>query len=143
MNYVEPLKKVSRKRNVPRRPKLAEANTAAILGGITLGLLSGNILTALLGGAIIGGLADQKQPLEFAVREYLKQKGLEVIFYYPAFRSVKVTFQYAQSAYWTIQTAMPDSLQLSDDDREDWLYGTLIAKELPKALREIQKLNHQ
>lgn len=143
MNYVEPLKKVSRKRNLPRRPKWADANTAAIIGGITLGLLSGNILTALASGVIIGGLADQKQPLEFAIREYLKQKGLEVIFYYPAFRSIKVTFQYQSSAYWTIQTVMPDELQLNDEDREDWLYGTLIAVELPKALREIRKLNNQ
>nr|MBA3695022.1 hypothetical protein [Acidobacteriota bacterium] len=94
---------------------------------------------ALIGGAGGAVLANQKQPLEFAVREYFKQKGLEVIFFYRAPRAVKVTFSYAPNAFWTVEAVMPDELiNLSDEDRDDWLYGSLVTKALPKVLRAIK-----
>ena len=124
---------------LPRRPALADTSTAALLGAVAVGLLTGGLGGVLIGGASGAVLANQKQPLEFAVREYFKQKGLEVIFFYRAPRAVKVTFSYAPNAFWTVGSVMPDDLKiLSDDDRDDWLYGSLTAKALPKVLRTIR-----
>lgn len=125
---------------LPRRPKVGEASTGALLGAIALGLLTRDITAAIAGGAIGAGLANKKQPLELAVREYLKTKGFEVIFFYRSPRSAKVTFRYADNAFWTIETIMPDGLILSDEDRDDWLYGSLVKKELPKILRKLKLL---
>lgn len=122
---------------LPRRPALGDASTGAILGAAALGLLTGDWKAALAGGAGGAILANQKQPLEFAVREYFRQKGLEVAFFYRAPRAVKVTFSYAPNAFWTVETVMPDNLDLSDDDRDDWLYGSLIVSALPNVLRSI------
>jgi len=127
---------------LPRRPNLADASSAALLGAIALGILSGGDWKAALAGGAV--LANQKQPLEFAVRESFKQKGLEVIFFYRAPRAVKVTFSYAPNAYWTVESVMPDELNhLSPEDRDDWLYGSLIKKELPKIQRKIRQLKHR
>ena len=129
---------------LPRRPTLGDTSTAALLGAVALGLLTGGLGGALIGGAGGAVLANQKQPLEFAVREYFKQKGLEVIFFYRAARAVKVTFGYAPNAYWTVESVMPDELNhLSPEDRDDWLYGSLIKKELPKIQRKIRQLKHR
>ncbi len=73
-----------------------------------------------------------------AVRQYFAQHNLEVIFFYRAPRAVKVTFRYGTNAYWTIESAMPDELKLPPEDVEDWLYGNLIKKELPKKIRRIK-----
>ena len=124
---------------LPRRPTLGDASTAALLGAVALGLLTRDWGGALIGGAGGAVLANQKQPLEFAVREYFKQKGLEVIFFYRAPRAVKVTFSYAPNAFWTVETVIPDDfINLSDEDRDDWLYGSLATKALPKVLRMIK-----
>ena len=119
---------------LPRRPPLAEASTGAILGAIALGILTGGWGGALLGGVAGGALANERQPLEMAIREYFKSQGFEVAFYYPAPRSVKVTFRYDQNSYWTVESVMPDHLQLSPQDAADWLYGNLVYIELPKVL---------
>ena len=74
-----------------------------------------------------------------AIRDYFKNTGLEVIFFYPAPRGVKVTFRYDANAYWTVESVMPDGLQLSPEDSSDWLYGNLIAVELPSVLRRIRR----
>ena len=127
--------------DVPRRPHLGEASAGALLGAIALGLLTRDWTAAIAGGAIGAGLANKRQPLEFAIREYFKAKGLEVVFFYRAPRSVKVTFRYADNAFWTVESVMPDNLFFaSDEDRDDWLYGSLIKKELPKILRKIRRL---
>lgn len=126
--------------NLPRRPKMGEASSGAILGAIALGLLTGNWGGALAGGAIGGALANQRQPLEMAVRNYFTQKGLEVVFFHRAPRAIRVDFRYAPSAYWTAESVMPDNLNLSPEDRDDWLYGNLIQKELPKVLQKINPL---
>ena len=124
---------------LPRRPALGDSSTAALLGAIALGLLTGGLGGALAGGAGGAILANQKQPLEYAVREYFQQKGLEVIFFYRAPRAVKVTFSYAPNAFWTVETVMPDTIiNLSDEDRDDWLYGSLVTQALPKVLRVIK-----
>src|SRR6266545_869065 len=94
---------------LPRRPRLAEASTGAILGAIALGILTGGWGGALVGGVAGGALANQPQPLEMAIREYFKSRGFEVIFYYPAPRAVKVTFRYGANAYWTVESVMPDN----------------------------------
>ncbi len=125
---------------LPRRPTLGDASALALFGAVAPGLITRDWAGALAGGAGGALLANQKQPLEFAVREYFKQKELEVIFFYRAPRAVKVTFSYAPNAFWTVETVMPDDLiNLSDDDRDDWLYGSLVTKALPKVLRMIKK----
>jgi hypothetical protein len=93
----------------------------------------------ILGGVAGGALANQRQPLEMAIREYFRERGLEVVFFYPAPRAVKVTFRYGESDYWTVESVMPDGLQLTPEDSADWLYGNLIAVELPTILRRIQR----
>ena len=103
---------------LPRRPRLADSSAAALMSGVALGLLTGSIGWALAGGAVGGAWANKKQPLELAIREYFKTKNLEVIFFYRAPRAVKVSFSYARNAYWTVESVMPDSLILADEDRE-------------------------
>lgn len=124
---------------LPRRPPMGDASAAAILGALALGILTGGLGAAIIGGVAGGALANQSQPLEMAIRDYLTKLDLEVIFYYPAPRSVKVTFRYDQNAYWTVESIMPDSLHLSVQDGEDWLYGNLIAVELPKVFHRIKR----
>jgi hypothetical protein len=124
---------------LPRRPRIGDASTGAILGAIALGLLTGGVGGVLLGGVAGGALANQRQPLEMAIREFFTRYGLEVIFFYPAPRAVKVTFRYGKNAYWTVESVMPDDLQLSPEDSADWLYGNLTAVELPKVLRLIKR----
>lgn len=124
---------------LPRRPRIGDASASAILGAIALGLLTGNWAAALAGGVAGNALANQRQPLEMAIREYFAKRGLEVIFFYPAPRAVKVTFRYGPNAYWTVESVMPDDLPLSPEDSADWLYGNLIAVELPKVLPRIKR----
>lgn len=124
---------------LPRRPRLAEASKGAVLGAIALGILTGGLGGALIGGVVGGAVANQAQPLEMAIREYFKSLGLEVSFYYPAPRAVKVTFRYGANAYWTVESVMPDHLQLPLEDAADWLYGNLIRNELPKVLRQLKR----
>ena len=88
----------------------------------------------LIGGVAGGALGNQRQPLEMALREYFKSLDLEVVFFYPAPRAVKVTFRYGENAYWTVESAIPDHLQLSPEDAADWLYGNLRDIELPRVL---------
>jgi hypothetical protein len=117
-----------------RRPRIADASASAIIGAIALGLLTGGLGGALVGGVAGGALGSQRQPLEMAIREHFKSLGLEVVFFYPAPRALKVTFSYGANAYWTIESVVPDVLQLSPDDTADWLYGNLIDIELQKVL---------
>ncbi|HEX8500961.1 MAG TPA: hypothetical protein VF659_10265 [Pyrinomonadaceae bacterium] len=124
---------------LPRRPRIGEASAGAILGAIALGILTGGWAGALIGGMAGGALASQRQPLEMAIREHFKAKGLEVIFYYPAPRGVKVTFRDSTDTYWTVESVMPDHFQLSAEDGADWLYGNLITFELPKVLRRVRR----
>lgn len=125
---------------LPRRPRIADASASAILGAILGGLLTGG-WGALLGGAAGAALATQPQPLEMAIREYFAKCGLEVIFFYPAPRAVKVTFRDGANAYWTLESVMPDYLQLPPGDSADWLYGNLIEVELPKVLPRIKRIS--
>ena len=89
-----------------------------------------------------GVMPGRKLSLEMAIREYFQTQDLPVSFFYRAPRAVKVTFRYAPNAFWTIESIMPDSLQgLSQENRDDWLYGSLIKKELPKVLKTIKQLH--
>jgi hypothetical protein len=125
---------------LPRRPRVADASAAAILAAIAGGLLTGGLGGVLLGGLAGTALANRRQPLEMAIRDYFNQRGLEVIFYYPAPRAVKVTFRRSPNAYWTVESVMPDHLRYtSPEDNADWLYGNLIKVELPKVLRRINR----
>ena len=77
-----------------------------------------------------------------AIREYFKKyyKDFDVAFVYPAPRAVKVTFRYGPNSYWTIESVMPDDLQFPTlEDNADWLYGNLIAVELPKVLLRLRQ----
>lgn len=125
---------------LPRRPHVGEASAGALLGALALGILTGGWGGALLGGLAGGALANQRQPLEMAIREYFKACGLDVAFVYPGPRSVKVTFRYGPTSYWTVESVMPDGLQLpSSEDNSDWLYGNLVAIELPKVLPRLKQ----
>ena len=124
---------------LPRRPRMADASSSAILGAIALGILTGGWGGAILGGVVGGALANQRQPLEMAIREYFKSRGFEVVFFYPAPRAVKVTFRDGTNAYWTLESVMPDNLQLLSEDSADWLYGHLTTVELPKFLSRLKR----
>ena len=112
-------------------------NASAIIGAL-LGL----VLTENPGGAILGGIAgkalsNKTMPLETAVRNYFLQNNLLVIFFYRSPRSIEVTFK-AYNQFWAVKSSIPDSLILKPEDIEDWLYGNLIKKELPKKLKQIR-----
>src|SRR5713101_5440587 len=96
---------------MPRRPRIADASASTILWAIAGGLIAGPT-GALVGGAAGNLAANQRQPLEMAVREYLMRNGLEVILFYPAPRATKVTFRDAANGYWTVESVLPDHLQL-------------------------------
>ncbi len=123
---------------LPRRPRVADASMSTILWAIAGGLIAGPV-GALVGGAAGNAVANQRQPLEMAIREYLTKNGLDVVFYYPAPRAAKVTFRYDPTAYWTVESVMPDDLQLLPEDRDDWLYGNLIQNQLPNVLPRVRR----
>jgi hypothetical protein len=111
---------------------------STILWAIAGGLIAGPV-GVLVGGAAGNAVANQRQPLEMAIREYLTKNGLDVVFFYPAPRAVKVTFRYGPTAYWTVESVMPDELELLPEDRDDWLYGNLIQNQLPNVLPRIRR----
>jgi len=123
---------------LPRRPRVADASISTILWAIAGGLIAGPV-GVLVGGAAGNAVANQRQPLEMAIREYLTKNGLEVVFYYPAPRAVKVTFRYNPTAYWTVESVMPDDLQLLPEDKDDWLYGNFIQNQLAHVLPRIRR----
>ncbi len=123
---------------LPRRPRVADASMSTILWAIAGGLIAGPV-GVLVGGAAGNAVANQRQPLEMAIREYLTKNGLDVVFFYPAPRAVKVTFRYGPTAYWTVESVMPDELELLPEDRDDWLYGNLIQNQLPNVLPRIRR----
>ncbi len=123
---------------VPRRPRIADASASAIAWAIAGGLIAGPI-GVLIGGAAGNALANQRQPLEMAIREYFAKSGLELIFFYPAPRAVKVTFRDAANEYWTVESVLPDLPFPSPEDANDWLYGNLIANELPHVAPGIRR----
>jgi hypothetical protein len=125
---------------LPRRPRIADASAASLLAAIAGGLITGGWGGALIGGLAGNALANQRQPLEMALRNYFLTQNLELVFFYRSPRSVKVTFSYRPSSYWTIESVMPDDFDLSPEDADDWLYGSLITNELPNALRQILPL---
>ena len=123
---------------LPRRPRVADASMSTILWAIAGGLIAGPV-GVLVGGAAGNDVANQRQPLEMAIREYLTKNDLDVVFFYPAPRAVKVTFRYGPTAYWTVESVMPDDLELLPEDRDDWLYGNLIQNQLPNVLPRIRR----
>jgi hypothetical protein len=124
---------------VPRRPRISDASTSTIAWAIAGGLIAGPI-GILIGGAAGNALANQRQPLEMAIREYFAASGLELIFFYPAPRAVKVTFRDAANEYWTVESVLPDDLLFaSTEDVNDWLYGDLIANQLPQVVPGIRR----
>ena len=120
---------------VPRRPRIADASANTILWAIAGGLIAGPA-GALIGGVAGSAIGQQRQPLEMAIREFFTKHGLEVVFYSPAPRSVKVTFRYGPeaNAYWTLESRIPDHVPLQPEDKDDWLYGNLI-NQLPYVLQ--------
>ena len=83
---------------LPRRPHIGDASASAILAAVALGLLTGGLGVALVGGVTAGALA------------------------------------------WTVESVMPDYLQLTPEDSADWLYGNLIQVELPKILPGLRRV---
>jgi hypothetical protein len=123
---------------MPRRPRIADASASTILWAIAGGLIAGPF-GAIVGGAAGNALASQRQPLEMAIREHLTKNGLEVIFFYPAPRAIKITFRDRANAYWTAESVMPDAMQLSPEDSADWLYGNLVVNVLPHLLQRVRR----
>lgn len=122
---------------LPRRPRIGDASASTILGAIVGGLLTGGWGGALIGSAAGNILANQRQPLEMSIREHFKKNHLDVIFFQRAPRSVKITFSYRPSAFWTVESVLPDHLNMSPEDADDWLYGNLITNVLPQTLHQI------
>lgn len=123
---------------LPRRPRGENQNT-----GTAIGALVGYIFTENPGGAILGGIAgnaltNQPMPLESAVRNYFLQNNLSVIFFYRARKSIEIVFN-LYDQFWSVKSNAPASLDLEPEDVEDWLYGNLVKKELPKKLKQIRK----
>ena len=123
---------------LPRRPRGENQGAATVIG-----TLLGLILTENPGGAVLGGLAgnvlaNQSLPLENAVRNYFAQKSLPVIFFYRSPKAIKIIFSLF-GQFWTVESSVPDLLNLAKEDVEDWLYGNLIKNELPKKLKRIHK----
>jgi hypothetical protein len=123
---------------VPRRPRIGDASTAAILAAIAGGLITGGWGGLILGGLAGGAIANQRQPLEMAIREHFAKENLNVTFFHRAPRAVKVTFSYGPSAFWTVESVVPDGFPLTAEDTDDWLYGNLVTNVLPQALRQIR-----
>src|SRR5712691_7905845 len=124
---------------VPRRPRIADASASAILLAIAGGILAGPP-GALVGAAAGGALANQRQPLEMAIRGWLSKNNLELVFFYPAPKAVKITFKDAANDYWTAESILPTDLPFaSADDIADWLYGNLISNELPQVALGIRQ----
>jgi hypothetical protein len=123
---------------LPRRPRIADASASTILWAIAGGLIGGPV-GALIGGAAGNTIANQRQPLEMANREYMTKSGLDVVFFYPAPRAEEVTLRYGVNAYWTVDSIMPESLQLSSEDSADWIYGNLISIELHYVKQRIKR----
>jgi len=123
---------------LPRRPRVADASASTIIWAIAGGLIAGPI-GALLGGAAGNAVANQRQPLEMAIRDHVSKSGLNVVFFYPSPRSVKVTLRGPADAYWTVESIAPDHLNFgSQDDISDWLYGDLVTNQLPHFLPELR-----
>ena len=124
---------------VPRRPRIADASASTIAWAIAGGLIAGPI-GILIGGAAGNALANQRQPLEMAIREYFLRSGLQLVFLYPAPTAVKVTFRDRANEYWTVESVLPDHLSFpSPEDANDWLYGDLTANQLPHVVPGIRR----
>ncbi|HXD30235.1 MAG TPA: hypothetical protein VN643_03915 [Pyrinomonadaceae bacterium] len=126
--------------DLPRRPLIADASASTIIAAIAGGLLVGPI-GLFVGAAAGNALASQRQPLEMAIRGYMSNQGLEVVFFYPSPRAVKVTFRNRANAYWTVESVLPDHYELPPDDTLDWLYGNFVANVLPNVLSRIRRIS--
>ena len=121
---------------------MADASGAAILGALALGLFAKDWRVALAGGAVGAALASLPQPLEFAVRNHLESRGLKVLSFYRAPRLVKVTFGSSPHTFWTVESLLPGNLGINNpQDRDDWLYGNLIERELPSTLKKVESFS--
>lgn len=116
---------------LPRRPRGNNRNLSTTIGALTDFVLNKNIGNA---GNV---LLNQPMSLEWSVRNYFAQKNLSVIFFYRSPKSIEVLFK-SHNQFWTVKSSVPKSLTLEMEDIEDWLYGNLIKKELPKKLRQIR-----
>lgn len=122
---------------LPRRPRGENQSAGAVIGA-----LLGFVLTENPGGAVLGGIAghalsNHPMSLESAIRNYFLQHNLSVVFLYRSPKSVEVVFK-SHNQFWTVKSSVPDLLNLGAEDVEDWIYGNLIKKELPKKLKQIQ-----
>lgn len=113
---------------LPRRPRRESLNS------FIWGLWTENTKTSN------GAISDFPISLKNAVTDYFAEKGLEVTGFYRSAISVEVIFRFGDAQYWSVKSILPDSLKLDQEDIDDWLYGNLIKKELPKKLRKIKKL---
>jgi hypothetical protein len=124
---------------LPRRPKISDASASTILWAVAGGLLAGPA-RAVLGGIVGNAVGNQRQPLEMAIRSHFRERQLELLFYYPFQRGVRVSFRTNPDTYWTLESVLPEQhLQYSSEDQFDWIYGNLISVELPKALWQMQR----
>lgn len=53
---------------------------------------------------------------------------------------MKVSVSYGPYSYWTLESVMPDDLDLPPEDSADWLYGNLVTNELPSVLQRIRRV---
>ena len=112
------------------------------MAGIILGALLGigfteNPAGAVAGGAIGGALANGPLPLEAAIRSYFTRRELMVVgFYRLGPKAARVLFQY-RDQFWTITSRAPENSSWTPEALDDWLYGDIVEKQLPRQLRNI------
>jgi hypothetical protein len=83
-------------------------------------------------------LSNQPLKLGYAVRQYFKQKGIEVVGFYRLGRyAIEVGFRYGEKDYWLVKSSAPKIEDWDTESLNDWLYGDLTEVQLPKKLEEI------
>lgn len=125
---------------LPRRPR-SENGLAGIVGGALLGwLFTENPVGAIAGGAVGNVLTTQPLSLDAAIRAHFATLGLAVIgFYRLGPRAAMVLFRH-HDKFWTVGSSAPDDSNWMSDDLDDWLYGDIVANQLPRKLAEIDAL---
>lgn len=121
-----------------RTPRPRGTTAGAVLGGLLGYALTGNWGGTVAGGALGGALANQPLNLNQSIRNYFRQKGIDVVGIYRLGRyTIEVVFRYGDKAYWEIRSSAQQLENWETESLDDWLYGDLTEVQLPKKLEQI------
>jgi len=111
-----------------RTPRPRETGTGAVSRGLVGYALGRNAESAIGGGLLGAVLMNQPLSLHQSLRQKITEKGLEIINFYRLGRfGAKILFRY-QNAYWTLESRVPQTPPMTNEQIDDWLYGDLIEK---------------